>query len=112
MESSEVNRKNVLKEFWGKVNLASELGFMQLFTHLPFVLFLILLGVLHIANNHLAEFYVRTIAQKEKQVRQLRWEYVSASAEMMKQSRQSSVAVLVENQGIKPLRVPPHMVEE
>lgn len=101
-----------LKAFWTKANEASEMGFMQLFSHLPFIVFLISLGVLHIANNHLAEYYVRTIAQKEKEVRQLRWEYLSTSSEMMKQSKQSSVAALVEQQGIKPLRVPPNIVEE
>lgn len=112
MEGKDKTEKTGLKAFWSKANEASELGFMQLFSHLPFILFLIALGVLHIANNHLAEYYVRSIVQKEKEVRRLRWEYLSTSSEMMKQSKQSSVAALVEKQGIKPLRVPPNIVEE
>ncbi|MBX2902261.1 MAG: hypothetical protein KF872_01800 [Chitinophagales bacterium] len=112
MDTAEKQENKGLKAFWSKANTASELGFMQLFTHLPFIMFLIALGVLHIANNHLAEYYERSIAQKEKEVRQLRWEHLSTSSEMMKQSKQSSVAGLVVEQGIKPLRVPPNIVAE
>ncbi len=95
-----------------KADAAGEMGFMQLFTHLPFVLFLVVLAALHIANSHLAEAYVRDIAAKEKQAQQMRWEYLSATSGMMQQSKQSSVAVLVEEQGLKPLRVPPVIVEQ
>jgi len=95
-----------------KADAAGEMGLAQLFFHLPFVLFLVVLAALHIANSHLAESYVREIAAKEKQAQQMRWEYLSTTSGMMKQSKQSSVAVLVENQGLKPLRVPPVIVEE
>ena len=95
-----------------KADAAGELGLAQLFFHLPFVLFLVILAALHIANSHLAESYLREIATKEKQAQQMRWEYLSTTSGMMKQSKQSSVAVLVENQGLKPLRVPPVIVEE
>jgi hypothetical protein len=95
-----------------KADAAGEMGFAQLFFHLPFVLFLVVLAALHIANSHLAESYVREIATKERQAQQMRWEYLSTTSGMMKQSKQSSVAVLVQNQGLKPLLVPPVIVEE
>lgn len=100
------------KSFWSKMNTASETSFMQIFTRLPFFVFLIFLGVVHIANTHLAEFYVRDIVTKEKLVKRLRWQYLATSADMMKQTKQSSVAEIVEEQGLRPLRVPPNIVEE
>ncbi|MBX2910071.1 MAG: hypothetical protein KF706_10600 [Chitinophagales bacterium] len=112
MEETEKQTEKSKGNFWSKANEASEIGFMSLFTNLPFILFLIGLGVIHIANAHLAENYVRDIAKKEKQVQQLRWDYLFTSSEMMKQSKQSSVAGLVEKYGIKPLRIPPNIVEE
>lgn len=113
MEATNNNKKNFsLAQLLRKADAASEMGFMQLFFHLPFVLFLITLAALHIANSHLAESYVRDIAAKEKQVQQMRWEYLSTTSVLMQQSKQSSVAELVAAQEIKPLRVPPIIVED
>jgi hypothetical protein len=100
-----------LSNWLSKVDEAGEMGFRQLLTHLPFVLFLVVLAVLHIANNHLADHYVRSTAKTEKELKNLRWEYMTTTADLMKQSRQSEVAKLVEPTGIKPLRIPPNVIE-
>ena len=78
---------------------------------LPFVLFLVLLGFLHIANNHLAESYARKISRTEKEVRDLRWQYMETTNKLMKKSRLSEVSKLVEEQGLKELRQPPMIIE-
>lgn len=78
---------------------------------LPFVLFLVLLGFLHIANNHLAESYARKISKTEKEVRDLRWQYMETTNKLMKKSRLSEVSKLVEEQGLKELRQPPLIIE-
>jgi hypothetical protein len=78
---------------------------------LPFVLFLVLLGFLHIANNHLAENYARKITHSEKEARDLRWQYMETTNKLMKKSRLSEVSKLVEDQGLKELRQPPLIIE-
>ena len=78
---------------------------------LPFVLFLVLLGFLHIANNHLAESYARNISKTEKEVRDQRWQYMETTNKLMKKSRLSEVSKLVEDQGLKELRQPPLIIE-
>ena len=78
---------------------------------LPFVLFLVGLGFLHIANNHLAENYARKITRTEKEVRDLRWQYMETTNKLMKKSRLSEVSKLVEAQGLKELRQPPLIIE-
>ena len=80
-------------------------------TSLPFVGFLVLLGFVHIANNHLAESYARRITKTEKEVRDLRWQYMETSNKLMKKSRLSEVSKLVEDQGLKELRQPPYIIE-
>lgn len=80
-------------------------------TSLPFVGFLVILGFLHIANNHLAESYARRISKTEKEVRDLRWQYMETSNKLMKKSRLSEVSKLVEQQGLKELRQPPYIIE-
>jgi len=78
---------------------------------LPFILFLVCLGFLHIANNHLAENYARKISRTEKEVRDLRWQYMETTNKLMKKSRLSEVSKLVEEQGLKELRQPPYIIE-
>jgi hypothetical protein len=78
---------------------------------LPFVFFLVILGFLHIANNHLAESYARKISRSEKEVRDLRWQYMETTNKLMKKSRLSEVSKLVEDQGLKELRQPPLIIE-
>jgi hypothetical protein len=78
---------------------------------LPFVLFLVILGFLHIANNHLAESYARRISKTEKEVRDQRWQYMETTNKLMKKSRLSEVSKLVEDQGLKELRQPPLIIQ-
>ena len=78
---------------------------------LPFVLFLVGLGFLHIANNHQAESYARKISKTEKEVRDLRWQYMETTNKLMKKSRLSEVSKLVEEHGLKELRQPPLIIQ-
>lgn len=95
----------------GKLDSAGESGLKRLLLNMPFVLFLFLLATLHIANNHTAENYARSITKTEKEVKQLRWQYMTTTSALMKMSKQSEVAKLVNAQGIKELRIPPYKIE-
>lgn len=95
----------------GKFDSASETGLKKILLNLPFVLFLVLLAVLHIANNHMAETYARSIVRTEKEVKQLRWQYMTTTSSLMLKSKQSEVARLVDAQGIRELRIPPYKIE-
>lgn len=94
-----------------KFDSAGESGLKRVLLNLPFVLFLVFLAVLHIANNHLAENYARRITKTEKEVKQLRWQYMTTTSGLMQKSKQSEVAKLVNTQGLKELRIPPYKIE-
>ena len=95
----------------GKLDSFGESGLKRVLLNLPFVLFLVFLAVLHIANNHLAETYARKITKTEKEVKQLRWQYMTSTSALMEKSKQSEVAKLVSTQGLKELRIPPYKIE-
>lgn len=95
----------------GKLDSASESGLQKLLFNMPLVLFLVLLAGLHIANNHLADNYARRTIKTEKEVKQLRWRYMTSAAGLMQKSKQSEVAKLVSEQGLKELRQPPFKIE-
>lgn len=95
----------------GMFGSAGEKGLKQALFNLPLVLFLVVMAMLHIANNHMAENYARRIANTEKEVKQLRWRYMTSAAALVKKSKQSEVAKLVGTQGLKELRIPPYKIE-
>lgn len=59
---------------------------------LPFFLFLALLALIYISDRHYAEDMARDINEGTAQLKELRWEYITAKAELMHLSQQSEVA--------------------
>jgi len=66
-----------------------------------FVLFLGFLGVIYIANAHLAERRVREIQSLEKEIKLLKWEYMSIKRGVLLQSMQSDLDGRVEGGGLR-----------
>jgi len=79
--------------------------------NMRFFCFLVVLAALQIANNQMAENYARNITKTEKEVKQLRWQYMTTASSLMQKSKQSEVAKLVGTQGLKELRIPPYKIE-
>jgi cell division protein FtsL len=75
-----------------------------------FVLFLGLLAVFYIANVHQAERNVRQIQELQKEIRELRWYYMSLQAENMYNSKQSEIAEQVAPLGLHPQRAKPRKI--
>jgi len=109
--ADEVTKPRGFANLLGRLDTASETGLKKVLFNMPIVLFLVLLAALHIANNHMAENYARRITKTEREVKQLRWQYMTTASELVKQSRQSEVAKLMSTQGIKELRIPPYKIE-
>lgn len=68
---------------------------------LPFVLFVALLGMVYIANRHLAEKNIRDIDKLSKQVKELSWEYKVSKADLAYKSTLSEVAKRADTLGVK-----------
>jgi hypothetical protein len=84
----------------------------QLITqNLPFLLFLAVLALVYIANSHLAEKKVRRINKLSKEIKELKWEYLSVKSELMFRSKLSEVSKTVEPLGLKELNAPPQRIE-
>ena len=76
---------------------------------LPFVLFLTFLAVLYIGNRYHAERMVRKISEAEIEVKNLRAEQITTTAELMNISKPSEVVMIVNarNLGLKQSEEPP-----
>lgn len=99
----------------------SENALWQLFTKnvnaekatgaLPFVLFLVLLGMIYIGNMHLAEKNIRDIDKIGKEVKELSWDYKTSKADLAFKSTLSEVAKRVDTLGIKESVEPPQKLK-
>jgi len=100
-----------IKRFFQVFDVVEGNNLRNIMLSLPFVVFLVMLAFLHITNNYLAEGYSRKINKTEKEVKQLRWEYMITTSSMMKLSKQSEVVKMVDGQGLKELRQAPYIVK-
>ena len=78
---------------------------------LPFVLFMVLLGMLYLGNMHLAEKTIRDIDKTEKEVKELSWDYKTAKAELAYKSTLSEVVRRADTLGIKQSIEPPQKLQ-
>ncbi len=72
-----------------------------LFGNLPFVFFLFFLGLIYIANANFADKQVRKIQALEKEIKDFKWRYNSAKADLMFDTKQSEVERIVEPYGLR-----------
>jgi hypothetical protein len=78
---------------------------------LPFVLFLAFLGMIYIANMHMAEKNIRSIDKLGKEVQELSWDYKSTKADLAFKSTLSEVAKRADTLGLKESIAPPQKIE-
>lgn len=75
-----------------------------------YILFLSVLAVVYIANNHLAEKKIRKINKLGKEIKELKWEYLYLKSELMFNSKMSEVSKAVEPLGLKEMSTPPQRI--
>ncbi len=74
---------------------------------LPFIFFLTLMAMLYISNAYYAEKTIREIDKTNKELKELRSEYISVKSDLMFRSKQSEVAKAMDPLQIKESVVPP-----
>ena len=77
-----------------------------------FIVFLVLIGMIMIANNHLYDAKNYKITELTNQVKELRSEFVDKRSELMKLKMESTVAQKMEARQIFPSEVPPVKVKK
>ncbi|MEZ5195413.1 MAG: FtsL-like putative cell division protein [Bacteroidales bacterium] len=76
----------------------------------PFLLFLAGLAIIYIGNSYYAEKNIRQVESLQKQLKEIRYEYISIKSDLMQNNRQSKVAGNLANKGIKESTVPPKKI--
>ncbi|NBL64745.1 S-adenosyl-methyltransferase [Flavobacterium sp. NST-5] len=76
-----------------------------------FIIFLIFLALLMIANSHNYEQKTYRITELDKEVKELRSEFVDRRSELMKLKMESTISQKMEPKGIFPSSVPPKKIK-
>lgn len=78
---------------------------------IPFALFIVGLLLVHIWNAHNTEKTIRKTDKLNREIKELRSEYISILSELMGESKQSAVAKKLDTLGIKELTSPPYKIK-
>ncbi len=81
-----------------------------IFVNLPFVCYLVLLGVIYISNAHASEKAVRKTEVLKQEVKDIRWRALNLKQEVMQGSIQSQIEAKVKESGLKPSNTPPYKI--
>ena len=68
--------------------------------NLPFLLFLAFLALIYIANGCLAQDSIVQLNKTNKEIKELRSEYITTKSELMYRSKQSQVAKSIKEKGL------------
>ena len=71
------------------------------FSMMPFLLYVAFLAFIYIANTYLAENKTREINRLRREVKELRYEYISAKSKLTQIEKQSHISKRLEKTGIK-----------
>lgn len=78
---------------------------------LPFLLYLMVLGVIYIANTYYAEKKVIESDRLTRELKELRYEYITTRSELMQYGRQSEIAVKLRETGVQESKTPPAKIK-
>jgi hypothetical protein len=87
-------------------NISREMMVKQI----PFGLFIVFLLLVHIWNAHNTEKVIRKTDKLNREIKELRSEYITVLSELMSESKQSSIAKKLDTLGIKELTAPPFKI--
>lgn len=111
-ESAPNENIQTVKKIFNSLNVMSYINKEMVMKIMPFAFFMLMLGLLYIGNSYRTEKEIRDIDAMNKELKELRSEYIAGKSELMIKSRQSSVAQQVEKLGLKESVNPPRKIIE
>jgi Bacteriodetes cell division protein (FtsL-like) len=88
------------------------LNYQWIVKNIPYFLFLSVLAVIYIYNGHYSDNTVKDINRTSRELKELQYEYKSLKSEVLFRSKQSELAKMVAELGLKELAVPPMVLTD
>ena len=85
-----------------------QLFFEKAFKNIRFLFFLFLLCMIYIWNNHMAQKLVTDINKKAKELKELRWDYLTIKADLMYRSKLTEILPRANVMELEEMENPPY----
>jgi len=86
--------------------LADRLSYKGIVNNMPYLMFITFLCIIYIANNNRAISLTRSLNEKNKELKELKWRYLDIQSRLMYQTSESQLNLKAEAIGLKPLEKP------
>jgi hypothetical protein len=107
LSDAELVRRQIVSGLLDLLGLSDWVTYSKVMSQIFFVVFLLGIGIFHVYNTHLAEDMVRRSNRLEMEIKELRWEYMSVKADLMKRSMYSDIKQTAESIGLISPPTPP-----
>jgi hypothetical protein len=102
--------ENTARNFIRFVNVFGYFDRKAVMSFMPYLFFMFLLALVYIGNSYYAEKTIRDIDRTEKEIRELRAEFITARSELMYRSKLTEVASAIQVKGVKESTVAPRKI--
>lgn len=89
---------------WKQV--VEKISYQGIVRNMPYLMFLTLLCIIYITNNNRAISLTRSIKERSKVQKELKWKYLDLQSELMNQTSESQLIRKTEHLGLRPLEIP------
>lgn len=79
-------------------------------TNLPYLAFLAVIAIIYIANTYSAEKTFKEIEATKKELKELRYQYITTKSTLMYLSKQTELFKQAQKLGLKETSVPPYKI--
>lgn len=92
---------------WGSwKDLVDRISYQGIVRNMPYLMFLTVLCILYITNNNRAISLTRSINDKTKELKELRWKYMDIQSRLMFQTSETQLIPKAQTIGLQPLDKP------
>lgn len=92
------------KGSWSEI--VDRISYQGIVRNMPYLMFLTVLCILYITNNNRAISLTRSINEKTKELKELRWRYMDIQSRLMFQTSETQIIDKTNAFGLKPLAKP------
>ena len=87
-------------------DIVERISYQGIVRNMPYLMFLTLLCILYITNNNRAISLTRSINDKTKELKELRWQYMDIQSRLMYQTSETQLVPKAQTIGLVPLDKP------
>ena len=103
-------KRNPVGGFFHNIIMSEFFVRESFFRNIPFIGYLTILAIIYISNSYYAEKTFRKIETTKKELKELRFQYISSKSDLMFYSKQTEIAKRVVQTGLQVTSIPPYKI--